>query len=559
MKHLRLPRTRARKHMSPHGDGQMVTDGTEAAAAHCFRGVPYHQPLPGTRTTVLEYLTAHAAVRPGAPFLTCVDGASGSGGKATTLTYGQLQMLTWGVASWIGAHLDQPLGATVGLLPTNDEPSVLALLGLLLAGCRVLVLCPDDPPARIAEQVGALGVVTVIRGPGVLPDRWPGAIEALPREQIPSARLQPLARPGPLADALILSTSGSTASSKMVVQSHRNCAVNAVAARRHHRLRPADRFLGCLPIHHVNGLHFTLLTTLAAGANAILATGFDPLYYPRLVERFRPRIASVVPSILEALTVTWRPPHIPSGFQYFASAAAPLSPKTARAVRSRLGSRVVQGYGLTETTNFSTIMPLDLGEADYLRLMEYGDVPPVGGEIFGNEVTVRDEAGHRVPRGTIGEVCARGHSVMSRYSGNEQATGEAFRGGWFHTGDLGFEVSIPSSGQNVIVLTGRSKNIAKVRGETVSLEEVERAIGRWPGVADAACVRTPHAVDGEQIIAAVVAAAGKMDVPALRLSLRAVLPSFAVPQRIVAVDAIPRTSTGKIVRSRLAEELRRAE
>jgi acyl-CoA synthetase (AMP-forming)/AMP-acid ligase II len=531
-------------------------DGNDADEVHRYGEVPWRQRLPGVRSSALDYIAVQAALRPSEPYLTCVDVKS-SDGTQTTLNYGQLDLLTQGVAAWIGAHLDSPAAATVGLLPRNDEPSVLALLGLLRSGCRVLVLSPDDPTARIAEQVRALGVRTVIRSPRVSPALWPGAVEALSRAGIPAGDGGPCPRPrlAPWGDALVLSTSGSTASAKMVVQSHRNGAVNAAGAVRHHRLAPADRLLGCLPIHHVNGLHFTLLATLTAGAHAVLASEFDPFNYGRLIEGFRPRIASVVPSILQALSVTWRQPRIPAGFGYFASAAAPLSPAVARAVRARLGTRIVQAYGLTETTNFSTIMPGGLAAGDYARLMEESDIPPVGSEVFGNEVAVLDQDGQRVPSGTVGEVCVRGQSVMSRYEGNQAATAEVFRHGWFHTGDTGFETRAASPGKPLFVLTGRIKNIAKVRGESVSLEEVERAAARLPGIIDAACGAAAHALDGEQLTLAVVVA-GEFDEAALRAGLAAMLPAAALPQRVVKAGVIPRTPTGKIIRARLAEELR---
>src|SRR5260370_145263 len=115
----------------------------------------------------------------------------------------------------------------------------------------------------------------------------------------------------PFAPALFFGTSGSTATSKLVAQSHYNAAVNAEALRRHHRLRRGDRILGCLPIHHVNCLHFTIFATLTACGHAILASSFSPFDYPRLIGQFRPRIASVVPSILEALLGIWRQPIFP--------------------------------------------------------------------------------------------------------------------------------------------------------------------------------------------------------------------------------------------------------
>jgi acyl-CoA synthetase (AMP-forming)/AMP-acid ligase II len=217
--------------------------------------------------------------------------------------------------------------------------------------------------------------------------------------------------------------------------------------------------------------------------------------------------------------------------------------------------RIIQGYGLTETTNFSAIMPTGLDEQSYVRLMEEAAIPPAGAEIFGNEIAVLDNAGEPVPAGTVGEVCVRGHSVMSRYEGNPAETAEAFRHGWFHTGDLGYQAPPPSPGQALLVLTGRNKNVAKVRGESVSLEEVERAMRRLPGVLDAACAIAPHPLDGEQVTAAVVTA-GPVAEGALRGLLVEMLTPSAVPRRIVRLSAIPRTPTGKIVRRELSERLR---
>jgi acyl-CoA synthetase (AMP-forming)/AMP-acid ligase II len=87
---------------------------------------------------------------------------------------------------------------------------------------------------------------------------------------------KPVPLPNPFADAPLFATSGSTAASKIVAQSHYNAAVNTEALQRHHGLAPGDRVLGCLPIHHVNGVHFTLFATVASGAHAFLAPQFDP-------------------------------------------------------------------------------------------------------------------------------------------------------------------------------------------------------------------------------------------------------------------------------------------
>lgn len=139
----------------------------------------------------------------------------------------------------------------------------------------------------------------------------------------PARRRQP-------STALVVGTSGSTATSKLVVQSHANLAVNAEAVRGTTAC-PWPVLLGCLPIHHVNGLYVTVLRSLASRSHAILTDSFDPFRYSRLVEDHRPSVASVVPSILESLRYVWHRPWLPTELSHFTSAAAPLAePRSVR-------------------------------------------------------------------------------------------------------------------------------------------------------------------------------------------------------------------------------------
>jgi acyl-CoA synthetase (AMP-forming)/AMP-acid ligase II len=494
--------------------------------------------------TVPVSVGAHARRRSAAPAVTAI----GRDGDADTLSYGELESRSRRLAGWLRHELSIPTGGPLALLPTNDLRSVVALLGALRSGARVVVLNPGDPPGRLREQADALGAGTILAIPD-LPD--PPELPELP--DTPTAE-----DPAPLdpdAEALLVPTSGSTAAAKVVAQSHYAAAVNAAALRRHHRLVPGDRILGCLPVHHVNGLHFTLFASLAAGAHALLLDGFDPLTYATVIERFRPRLASVVPSILEALVEVRREATMPPGFEYFVSAAAPLPARTARALATRLGTRVLQGYGLTETVNFSTTLPADLTDAGYRELVLDAGIPSIGTPLFGNEVAVLRPDGSRAAPGETGELCVRGHNVMVRYVGNPRATEAAFRHGWFHSQDLGFEVEHSPDGRRHFVVTGRAKHVAKVGGESVSLEEVERALRALPSVRDAACTAFPHRFVGDEIVAGVVLS-GPRDLAELRTVLAGTLPASAIPRRIVPLPAIPRTPTGKVIRAALTEELK---
>ncbi len=495
---------------------------------------------------MLSFVREHARSRGEAPYLTAVSRS----GEVEQLTYAALDVLNAKVAGWA----ERELGSvrTVAFLPANDIPSVLAILGLMRSRRPVLLVNPADPPGRVREQAATLDA-TLLRAATIDPALHPDAV-GIPDPRILPDDDAPFAEPEIEAseDALFFGTSGSTASSKLVAQTHANTVANALGVGRHHRLRPGERILGCLPIHHVNGLHFTILATLVAGAHAVLAPGFEAITYPDLVRRFRPRVASVVPTILEVLVGTWRGEPPPRELEYFLSAAAPLTARTARAVVDGLGVRVVQGYGLTETTNLSTTLPIDLPDAAYRRLMLDAAIPSVGVALPGNEVAVLDAGGEAVPPGERGEICMRGHNVMARYASNEGATEEAFAGGWFHSGDIGF--SIEDAGGTVFMLTGRRKNIAKVRGESVSLDEMDRVLRAVPEVRDAACVAIPHRLLGEEIVAVVVVADGTRGTD-LRARLGATFAQTVLPRRIVEVASLPRTPTGKVRRGELAASI----
>ncbi|GGZ70883.1 class I adenylate-forming enzyme family protein [Streptomyces echinoruber] len=520
-------------------------------AVHRYQGATYPTG-PQAPASVLGHLARHAAVLGDAPYLTAVaeDGAT------RTLTYRELDESSRRVAHWMRTELALAPGTPVGLLPVNDVDSVLALYGALRAGCPALMLNPADPLTRLTEQTAGLGVDVVVHGGGVPEDRVPGSVRLPDPRRLPDPGDGEVPEPlRPDDDALYFGTSGSTAASKLVAQTHGNGAANAAAVVRHHGLGPGDTFLGCLPIHHVNGVHFTLFATLAAGAHAVLAARFDPFGYPKLLTTYRPRVASVVPSVLDALLGVWKRPHLPEQFRYFVSAAAPLSTETARAVHERFGVRVLQGYGLTETTNFSTTMPRDLDDATYRRLMLDTHIPSIGVAVDGNEVAVLLSDGSPARPGQTGEICMRGHNVMSRYAGNAEATAEAFRGGWFHSQDLGHLVRDEQTGRDFFVVTGRVKNIAKVRGETVSLEEMERVLRALPGVRDAACAAVPDPLLGETVAVAVSAPDVVTDA-ALRAHMRAHFAEAVQPSRILRVAQVPRTSTGKILRPVLKELFR---
>jgi acyl-CoA synthetase (AMP-forming)/AMP-acid ligase II len=143
---------------------------------------------------------------------------------------------------------------------------------------------------------------------------------------------------------------------------------------------------------------------------------------------------------------------------------------------------------------------------------------------------------------------------MNEYFRNWEATAESLRDGWFHSLDIGFEQEEPEGGFRYFVITGRAKNMVKVRGESVSLEEMDRVLCNMSGIADAACIDRPHDLYGEEIIA-VVAVSDETSDEQIRAHLLKHFSRASQPTRIVRRSLIPRTATGKVRRAVLREEL----
>ncbi|MFF2393286.1 AMP-binding protein [Nocardia sp. NPDC058114] len=491
--------------------------------------------------TIVDVLFRRAASTPSAPYLTWFPDR----GEPEVLTYGGLDERSRVIAAWL-AGPDGLRGSRVGVLAVNDIDTVVALFAVLRAGGTCLLLNPSDPIDRLRSILSAHPTVAVLRSSHV-PDVLSELARLIPMWDPTAAVIDSAVDhvPTPGMAAFMFGTSGSTAASKLVVQSHRAVLANAHGLRRHHSLRAEDTIAGGLPIHHVNGVHFTVVGVLNAGAHVLLPQSLSPLPYRAMLDAHRPRIASVVPTVLEALLVTgrgWRPP---SSLQYVVTAAAPLTASLARRVMEAFGLRVVQGYGLTETTNFSTTLPIDLADGDYRALILDAQIPTVGIAFPGNEVAVLSPTGDVLDQGETGEICMRGPNIMDGYASAPDLTRDAFAGGWFHSGDLGHWHVGPGN-RRYYTLTGRIKNIANVKGEAVSLEELEHSLLAVPAVVDAACVALPHPLLGEEVVAFMILREGTVD--EVRLQLAYTVSPNALPRRWYEVDTIPRTATGKLQR-----------
>jgi long-chain acyl-CoA synthetase len=428
-------------------------------------------------------------------------------------------------------------------------------MATLEAGAVGVLLNHRDPETRVASRVAFTSVRFLLHdssAPAANVERS-CSFEEFRHLSSSQAGAKSAVPPNPTDAALIFFTSGTTGAPKAVVQSHYSVAQNALSLTEHHAIRPGQRLMCVLPLHHVNGLEFTILSVLLGGAHVFISRGFDGLQFWPTVGAHDIHIVSLVPNLLRLLAdrpgLRGQQEH---QLRYAVSAAAPLSTNIATSAYTRLGLRIVQGYGLSEVTNFSCLMPPGISDEAYERWMLHGRRTSIGPALPGQEVQILGAGGPALPE-EEGEVLIRGHCVMSGYLHNEKATEEAFEGGWFHTGDLGYFLP-DDSGLPYIHISGRIRDIAKRSGAMVNLLEVDEALVSIEGVADAAAAAFPNRWVDEEIGAIVVRGAqSELDEHRVIEHCRRLLPFPEVPKAIVFVDEVPRTATGKVRRSEIGQ------
>jgi fatty-acyl-CoA synthase len=345
-------------------------------------------------------------------------------------------------------------------------------------------------------------------------------------------------------------TSGTTGQSKGAVYTHRGAYLNALSVAFELRMGPDSVYLWSLPMFHCNGWCFPWGAT-AAGATHVTMRRVDPPLVWDLIEREGVTHLCAAPTVLISLA------NDPSARRQeraqplrMATGGAPPSPTTI-AQMAALGVEVIHLYGLTETYGPSLAcawwpewdaLPLD----EQARLKARQGVRHVG--VDGTRVVDSDMRDVPADGQTMGELLVRSNTVMAGYFRDEAGTAEAFRGGWFHTGDLG--VRHPDG---YVELRDRAKDVIISGGENISTIEVEQVIARHPAVLEVAVVGVPDARWGEVPKAFVVLKPGaRATDEEIAEFCRRHLARFKAPKQ-VEFGELPKTSTGKIQKYLLRE------
>jgi len=340
-------------------------------------------------------------------------------------------------------------------------------------------------------------------------------------------------------------TSGTTSRPKGVMITHRNAYMNVVGTLVHHPMSCADRYLWTLPMFHANGWTFVWIVTAAGGTHVCLRK-VDPAGVFANVKNERITMLCAAPTVL--IGIACAPAELRAGTGgplRILTAGAPPAAATIERVEGELGWTVTQVYGLTETAPFITICE-PRPEHAALPFADRATIKARQGVelITSGELAVQDEAGAEVPADgqTLGEIVVRGNVVMKGYFNDPEATAQALRGGWFHTGDAA--VVHPDG---YVEIRDRLKDVIISGGENISSVEVEGVLLRHPAVQEVAIVGLPHEKWGEAPHAFVVLRAGaQAEADELRAFARTHLAHFKAPHGVTFLAELPKTATGKV-------------
>ena len=498
---------------------------------------------------VAGHVAIHARRRPGAAALRF-------GGQQWC--YGELDALAARAANLLAARGVLP-GDRVALHLPNCPAFVIAYLGSLRLGAIPVSVAPSWLPETVAAAMTETSPRVVVttcelhqRFAGVssapeLPTLFTadasGGATSSPESswEIALGRARdvaPIWRARPGTPAAIVFSSGTTADPKGVVLSHANIAINARLKAAYCGLRRDDRIALVVPLSHCYGQNAVMNAAFHAGACVVLGERFDA---PALAEQVVGGEVSVVFGVplmfSRLLDLGMTTARSLGALRYVLSAASTMPVSLAERWRAETSLPMHEGYGLTESSPFAAYNHAG------------GHQPgTLGSAVAGVRMAVVDPGSDTVcAAGERGEIVLQGHNVMVGYWNRPEETARALRGGWLHTGDMGF-----ADEHGRFHLVDRAADLVKVAGFRVYPATVEAALRQHPMVVDAAAYGITDAARGERLEAAVVLSrSDDSAADELRRHCAARLAPYEVPSRVHICRELPRSATGKISRPAL--------
>jgi len=339
--------------------------------------------------------------------------------------------------------------------------------------------------------------------------------------------------------ACLLYTSGTTGRPKGVKLTINNFLCEQQSTQGLLDVTPQDKFIGVLPFFHVFGLSNVLLFGLVQGASIVLVPQYSPGNLLRIIMESQPSLIIAIPTMFgHLLTLLERKKVcLPDTIRLCVSGAAPFPKEIIETFERCSESRLLEGYGLTETVGACCANPPD-------GVCKAGSI---GVPLAGFEMKIVDADGKELPSGEEGEIAIKGKGVTPGYYNLAQETEETFQDGWFLTGDMGYKDQ-----DGYFFITDRKKEIIIKGGLNISPREVEEILLRHPMVKEAAVIGK-RKEEREEIVA-FVTTREKASAQELISHCKEYLSNFKVPDAICFMETLPMSVTGKVLKKELTDD-----
>jgi malonyl-CoA/methylmalonyl-CoA synthetase len=469
--------------------------------------------------------------------------------QAGTFTYDDLSQVSARVASALLAGREDLREERVAFLLTPGFSWVATQWGIWRAGGIAVPLPLNAPRPELEYLIGDTAASTLVFGTGtdtaIKTLTQTREVRAISYHKLVASPIVPLPQIAVERRAMILYTSGTTSRPKGVVTTHTNIAAQINGLVEAWEWSSDDRILLCLPLHHVHGIINVAGCALWSGACCDMLPRFDVAAVWDRIAAGGLTLFMAVPTVYARLIAAWEAAsldrralltHACSTLRLMVSGSAALPVSTLQRWKQISGHTLLERYGMTEI-GMALSNPL------------HGERVPgsVGMPLPGVEVQLMEADGKPAAPGTPGGIEVRGPAVFAEYWANPSATREAFRDGWFLTGDT----AVVENG-TYRILGRTSIDILKTGGHKVSALEIEEALRQHPAIAECSIVGLPDNEWGERVAAAVVLNENHtLDLQALRAWARELMAVHKLPSRLLILDALPRNAMGKVMKPAL--------
>ncbi|MGD0463008.1 MAG: AMP-binding protein [Tepidisphaeraceae bacterium] len=472
-------------------------------------------------------------------------------------TFEQLAATAAGIATHVSGFTTR---GNVGLMLPAGAGFVASFYGTLLAGKSVVpvnFLLSEREIAHILADSGIDALVTIpamaarIKCEGIRTIDLPELMKTLAAtpeknaERMAAAKSQ-IPGHGPDDMAVLMYTSGTSGLPKGVILTFGNLQSDVDAAIQHARLQHKHVFLGVIPLFHCFGMTAMMLAPIQLGATIIYMARFSAVAALNAIRAHGVSLAFAVPSMFAALAQLKNAgPEDFKTIYAMISGGEPLPARVRETFQQRFGVTLFEGYGLTET---SPVVALNIPHSH--RTGSVGKLVP------GVELKIVDDYDHPVPQGQSGEIWLRGPMVTKGYHNLPRETALALTpDGFFKTGDLG---TIDADG--FMYITGRKKDLIIVAGEKAAPREIEEILMGHPAVAETAVVGKKDAGRGEQVVAFIILREGQSVQPEILRDFcrEGGLAQWKIPREFYFPKELPHSSTGKVLKRILMEQVNRS-